>query len=140
MHTQMNMPTTMHTPLHDRSTWKTMSVAAVVLLLAACTSPQERARFQQVGIETYPVRIVAVDGAAVADISTPMAPGPRKVTVQMPAAAGFKTGEVRTLDLDVKPCTQYWLVATRDARSASDYELKVDYEKRDQRCVRAAGG
>ncbi len=69
-----------------------------------------------------------------------MAPGQRKVTVQMPAAAGFKAGETRTIDLEVKACTQYWLVATRDTRaSAAGYDIKVDYEKRDHRCARTPG-
>ncbi len=119
-----------------------MAVLAVMVsaVLAGCApTALERARFQQgTVIETYPVTIVSVDGAAVSSASTVMAPGPRKVTVQMPSAAGFKAGDVRTIDLEVKSCTRYWLVATRDSRAATDYEVKVDYEKRDHNCARTA--
>ena len=118
------------------------AIAVALLLAAGCTtSSLDKARFQQgAAIETHPVRIVAVDGATVNEASTAMAPGLRKVTVQMPTAAGFKPGDTKTIELDVKACTQYWLVATRDARSAAtDYDVKVDQEKRDYRCARAPG-
>jgi predicted component of type VI protein secretion system len=119
-----------------------VATATAMLVLAGCTtSPLDKARFQQgPTIETHPVRIVAVDGAAVNETSSAMAPGLRKVTVLMPTAAGFKPGETKTIDLDVKACTQYWLVATRDTRTAAtDYDVKVDQEKRDYRCARAPG-
>ena len=122
--------------------WTRVAPAAAAWILAGCAgSAVEQARFQTgVGIETHPVTIVAVDGSAVAAASaTAMQPGLRKVTVQMPAAAGFKPGDTKTIDLEVKACTQYWLVATRDARAATDYEVKVDFEKRDHRCARAPG-
>jgi hypothetical protein len=131
----------MHGP-HRAAT--SSAVAALALLLAACAaSPVEQARFHsRAGIETHPVTIVAVDGAAVqaaSATSASMAPGLRKVTVQMPAAAGFKPGETRTIDLDVKACTQYWLVAARDKRTGGEYDVKVDHEKRDHRCARVPG-
>jgi hypothetical protein len=119
-----------------------IATATAMLVMAGCAaSSLDKARFQQgASIETHPVRIVAVDGATVNETSTAMAAGLRKVTVQMPTAAGFKPGDTKTIDLDVKACTQYWLVATRDTRaSASEYDVKVDQEKRDYRCARAPG-
>ncbi len=118
-------------------------VVSAALLAACASSAVEEARFQsRVGIETHPVTIVAVDGAAVQAAlanSATMAPGLRKVTVQMPASAGFKAGDTKTIDLEVKACTQYWLVATRDKRAGSEYDVKVDHERRDHRCARTPG-
>jgi HAMP domain-containing protein len=122
-----------------RPTMNALVAAAAVVLAGCAASPLERARFDSNKgglIETYPVQIVSVDGLSVTAPSAILAPGLRKVTVQMPAAAGFKAGEVRTIDLEVKACTRYWLVATRDARVGGDYDVKVDHEKRDHGCAR----
>ena len=34
---------------------------------------------------------------------------------------------VRRFRLDVQPCTRYYLVAVKDTRLSSDYEVRVDY-------------
>ncbi len=117
--------------------FKTTAAIVVALQVVGCgSSPRDVARFQGTGVEAFAVSIVAVDGAptTAAGAST-MEPGMRKVTVAMPAAAGFKAGEQRTIDLDVKACTKYWLVATRDARVSQQYEIKVDHEQRVYTCT-----
>jgi hypothetical protein len=52
----------------------------------------------------------------------------------MPRAAGFAENDRRTIDLEVKACTNYWLVASRDVRVSAEYEIKVDHERRVYNC------
>jgi hypothetical protein len=56
-------------------------------------------------------------------------PGVQKVVVQGPAAAGFQYGEQRTLTLDIKPCTRYWLEAKKQNVLSQDFEPRVNYEE-----------
>jgi hypothetical protein len=110
-------------------------------VLGACALGPEAARFEnKPRVETFAVAIVAVDGAPVAstDPSAVLEPGPRRVTVQMPRAAGFKDGEQRTIDLDVKACTRYWLVASRVVGSAAT-DVVVDHAQTVYSCAARAG-
>jgi hypothetical protein len=115
-------------------------VAVSAAMLVGCAdSARDTARFQRATpVTAYPVTIVAVDGVPMA--GTAMAPGLRKITVLMPRAAGFKDGEQRTIDLDVKACTKYWLVALRDSHGADTYDVKVDHEQRVYSCTPPTAG
>ncbi len=120
---------------------KTCLAFVTALSLVGCAiSAKDTARFQRPTIDAFPVAIVAIDGAAVAGAAFAMQPGLRKVTVQMPAEAGFKTGEQRTIDLMVKACTKYWLVAMRDSRVGDQFEVKVDHEQRVYPCEAPRAG
>ena len=117
-----------------------LTTSMTVLALAGCGSTaRDVARFQGTAVEAFAVQIVAVDGTPVAGNGAPMEPGLRKVTVQMPAAAGFKVGDQRTIDLDVKACTKYWLVAQRDNRVGPQFDVRVDHEQRVHSCARRVG-
>ncbi len=110
-------------------------VAGLVGALAGCAGTADAPRFARaMATESFPVTIVAVDGLPTAAGAATMEPGLRKLTVQMPHVAGFREGEVRTFELDVKACTKYWLVAQRDARSTASYDVKVDHEQRIYNC------
>jgi hypothetical protein len=111
-------------------------VASVLLALAACgTTTADAPRFARaVASEAFPVTIVAVDGLPTASGAATMEPGLRKLTVQMPQVAGFREGDLRTIELDVKACTKYWLVAQRDAGGAATYDVKVEHEQRVYNC------
>jgi len=54
-------------------------------------------------------------------------PGPRTIVVQGPPVTGFSRGEQRTLKLDVKPCTRYWLEAKKSSALAQDFEPRVNH-------------
>lgn len=54
-------------------------------------------------------------------------PGSHKIVVQGPPTAGFRYGEQRTLALDVKPCTRYWLEAKKQNALSQDFEPRVNY-------------
>ncbi len=121
--------------------FKTTATVLAALVVAGCaSSARDVARFQGTGVEAFAVSIVAVDGAPMAAGASTLEPGMRKVTVAMPTAAGFKPGEQRTIDLDVKACTKYWLVAKRDARVSPQFEIKVDHEQRVYTCANRSAG
>jgi hypothetical protein len=129
----MNVLNPLQATRHVRAS--TAWLALLVAMMAGCAdSARDAARFQRAtAVTAFPVTIVAVDGVPMA--GTAMAPGLRKITVLMPRAAGFKDGEQRTIDLDVKACTKYWLVAMRDSRSADTFDVKVDHEQRVYTCT-----
>jgi len=56
-------------------------------------------------------------------------PGVQEVVVQGPVVAGFHYGEQRTLTLDIKPCTRYWLEAKKQNALSQDFEPRVNYEE-----------
>jgi hypothetical protein len=53
----------------------------------------------------------------------------RKVTVQGPPTATSRLGEERTIELNVAPCTRYYLVAVKENRLLNDFTVKVDYQE-----------
>jgi hypothetical protein len=67
-------------------------------------------------------------------------PGVQKVVVQGPAVAGFQYGEQRTLTLDIKPCTRYWLEAKKQNPLSQDFEPRVNYEEPIAGCGMKSGG
>ena len=56
-------------------------------------------------------------------------PGLRHVTVQGPSDVVRRFGEQRSIDLNVAPCTRYYLVAVKPNRLLPDFSVKVDYEE-----------
>ena len=87
-------------------------------------------RWSKADINTYDVLIISVDGRhEIERGSAPVLvePGMRKIVVQGPPTAGFTYGEQRTLTLDVKPCTRYWLEAKKANSLSQDFEPRVNY-------------
>ncbi|MFN9806113.1 MAG: hypothetical protein ACK56N_06735, partial [Betaproteobacteria bacterium] len=81
-------------------------------------------------INTYDVLIISVDGRhEIERGASPVLvePGLRKIVVQGPPTAGFTYGQQRTLSLDVKPCTRYWLEAKKANALSQDFEPRVNY-------------
>lgn len=112
---------------------KTLLCLAATALLAACATPYQYAqldgrRYYVTPIDTYPVLILDVDGRSVVNNPVQVDPGRRVVRVQAPTGgAGLR--ETRTVALDVRACTRYYLVAVKDNRLASDFEVKVEHEE-----------
>jgi hypothetical protein len=104
-------------------------------LLAGCASggyhysQLDGHRYYRSSIDTHPVLIVRVDGSDTALSPAPVEPGVRKVTVQGPPTATSRYGEQRTIELNVAPCTRYYLVAVKDNRLSNDFTVKVDYQE-----------
>jgi hypothetical protein len=115
---------------------KTVGAAAALLAIAGCASTGyhysklDGRRYHRAPIDTYPLLVTKVDGKSTSP-STPVLvdPGARVVAVQTFPDATHPLGEERTINLDVKPCTHYYLVAVKPTRIASDYTVKIDYEE-----------
>lgn len=86
-------------------------------------------RYFKAPIDTYAVLISRVDDHDTLDNPAFVDPGPRRITVQGPPDGVSRIGQLRTIDLDVAPCTRYYLVAVKPNRLSSDFTVKVDYEE-----------
>jgi hypothetical protein len=61
-----------------------------------------------------PVIVNRVDDENAMHNRAVVAPGPHKVTVDLPPRKGFKTATQVTFDLTTKPCTRYYVAAKLD--------------------------
>ena len=86
-------------------------------------------RYFKVPIDTHAVQIVRVDGQDTVFSPVQVEPGLRQVTVQGPPTNTSRYGEQRTIDLNVAPCTRYYLVAVKDNRLSNNFTVKVDYQE-----------
>ena len=101
-------------------------------------------RYYRVPIDTYPVSIIRVDGQdvlagplrRVPDHMDPyqrpvslIEPGLRQVTVQGPPGGTGGIGELRTVPLEIAPCTRYYLVAVKSTPLANDFTVRVDHQE-----------
>jgi hypothetical protein len=114
--------------------WFGLAIAGASLLaLAGCAGPAYSelygTRYFRTPIETYPVQVVRVDGKDYLSQPVRIDPGHHVVSVQGPPAGAQRWGDTRSIELDVKACTRYWLVAVKDNKLARDFAVKVDYEE-----------
>jgi hypothetical protein len=80
-------------------------------------------------IDTYSISILRVDGRSTILHPTPVDPGRRMILVQGPPDGVSLEGRQREIAIDVKPCTRYYLVAVKNTRLSSDFDVRVDYEE-----------
>jgi hypothetical protein len=105
--------------------------------LLACASVDDNYHFSQISgeryfrtpIDTYRVSIVKVDGKSNTFKPALVDPGLRQITVQGPPGGALGNGLERTLALEVAPCTRYYLVAVKENRLQSDFDIRVDYQE-----------
>jgi hypothetical protein len=112
----------------------TLSTLLAAALLAGCASPPyarlEGERYYQTRLDTYPVIVSAVDGSSTsAHIPVLVEPGRHDVRVQALPNRVQRFGEIRTVSLDLAPCTRYWLVAVKTSPLATDFDVKVDHSE-----------
>ena len=113
--------------------------ASVSLLIAAALSacaglPQpfsqlDGHRYHRTPIDTHAVQIVRVDQRDTLDSPVFVEPGIRQVTVQGPPGGAHRVGDQRTTELNVAPCTRYYLVAVKPNRLLSDFSVKIDHQE-----------
>ncbi len=104
-------------------------------LLAGCASGEpfsyiQGQRWSTVQMNTFDVIVIRVDDKDVVQHGHEpirIDPGEHQIVVQGPRTAGFPYGEQRTLALDVKPCTRYWLEAKKDNALSQDFVPRVNY-------------
>ncbi len=117
------------------------------LLLAGCsTLPDGQSqllgeRFHRASINTYPLSVVKVDGESTS-LYQPIVrvePGQRRLTVESRAAGGLGPALQRDLQLQVAPCTRYYLVAERAAPFLDRFTPRVDHQEPVPGCRTPAG-
>jgi hypothetical protein len=118
-------------------------LAAIALAGCATSQPFSQLdgyRWHKVTLNTFDVTIISVDGEhhiqRERDVPIMITPGQHKIVVQGPPTAGFRYGSQRTLDLNVEPCTRYWLEARKTNALLQDFEPAVNYSERIAGCSR----
>jgi hypothetical protein len=112
-----------------------LAAAGLAVVLSGCASTDYHysqlfgERYHRTPIDTYPVTVVRVDGRDTTRRPALVEPGRRDVSVQGPPGGSGGIGEVRTISMDVAPCTRYYLVAVKSQTLASDFSVKVDHQE-----------
>lgn len=117
-----------------------------MILLGACAAlpqpepkPAELTGTVAVG-DTTPARsatmVIEVDGKPNQDKVAKVLSGQRSVRIQALPITGHRGGEVRSMNLNVKPCTRYHLNVQRKNQEAMDWEPVIAREEPIQGCVK----
>ena len=98
-------------------------LAMILTSTAALAGPYDQA-YSLITVDTsrsadpnvIPVIVNRVDGETVMSRNEAVvAPGLRKVTIDLPARRGFTQATQHTFDLEAKPCTRYYVAAKLDS-------------------------
>jgi hypothetical protein len=120
-----------------------MLAATAALAAAGCAtnfSYIDGNRFFKSELNTHSVIVLDVDGRSQIRNPVMVEPGVRVVRVQGPAAPGFRFGQDRTLTIDVKPCTRYYLKAVTPNAISQEFTPMVDFEEPISGCKATGGG
>ena len=107
------------------------ALSLAVAGLAGCSTPYSQItgeRYHRSTIDTYPLKVVAIDGAYPSVEPALVEPGLRQVTVRALPTPVQAIGPSKTVPLEVKPCTLYYLVAVKETELAPDFTVRVDHE------------
>lgn len=113
-----------------------MKILLLPLLLAAsgCASLtvshtsllDGRRDFGRAELNTYPVRVLAIDGVYTVDADpVRIEPGQRVLRVSAPPAGVFTEPVVMDVPFTVEACKRYYLVAKRDQPLRQAFQLRV---------------
>ncbi len=83
-----------------------------------------------------PVIVNRVDGENTLDNRAVVAPGKRKVTLDLPARKGFSLATQAELEIDAKPCTRYFVAARLRTTTTQDWDPVVRHEEPIGECRR----
>ena len=94
-------------------------LATLLLSTSALAGPYDQAysvittdKSRAADPDVIPVIVNRVDGETIMSrTEAVVAPGMRKVTIDVPPRKGFKQATQATFDLDAKPCTRYYVAA-----------------------------
>lgn len=120
-----------------------LTAATVALAATGCAtnfSYIDGNRFFRSELNTHSVIVLDVDGRSQVRNPVMVEPGVRVVRVQGPAAPGFRFGQDRTLTIDVKPCTRYYLKAVTPNAISQEFTPMVDFEEPIAGCRVTSGG
>jgi len=109
-----------------------LTVAAVALAAAGCAtnfSYIDGRRYFKTDFNAHSVIVLDVDGKSEIQNPVMVDPGVRVIRVQGPAAPGFRFGQERTITIDVKPCTHYYLKAVTPNSISAEFTPMIDFEE-----------
>ena len=111
----------------------TVAIVAIAAAVTGCATPTfsyiDSNRWYKAELNSYSVVLLDVDGVNYTRNPAMIDPGVHVIRVQGPPAPGFSYGEARSLKLDVKPCTRYYLKAVKQNSVQQDFTPMVDYEE-----------
>lgn len=109
------------------------AAAVVLTVLAGCAaapvSEVTGARYHRVEMNRSEAIIIAVDGSSSLQKVIKVDPGLRQIELQALPVGGFRQGEKRTMKLDVKPCTRYYINVQRPTALSQDWEPAIDFQE-----------
>jgi len=120
-----------------------LTVVAVALAAAGCAtnfSYIDGNRYFRTDFNAHSVIVLDIDGKSEIRNPVMVEPGVRVVRVQGPAAPGFRFGQDRTITIDVKPCTHYYLKAVTRNSISAEFTAMIDFEEPIAGCMAAGGG
>jgi hypothetical protein len=109
--------------------------ALLCALLGACATSEpyaylNGARFSRVDFHTSDTIISAIDGGSpVRNRDVMVSPGMHRIELEAAPAGGFNYHALRTLELDVVPCTRYWFDARKENRLLAEFTPEVNYSE-----------
>jgi hypothetical protein len=116
---------------------KPLICAFLPFLLASCASGPYSDPYSIVVTDTArqadphlrQVIVNRVDDRSITDNRAVVPPGHHRVVLDLPAHAGFHTATQRTLELDLAPCTRYYVMARLDTPISQDWTPVVKYSE-----------
>jgi hypothetical protein len=108
------------------------SLTATALLAGCVAAPISEvtgARYHRAEMNRSAAIILAVDGSSSTQRVIKVDPGLREIDLQAFPVGGFRQGEKRTMKLDVKPCTRYYVNVQRQTSLSQDWEPVVDFQE-----------
>jgi hypothetical protein len=107
------------------------ALSLAVAGLGGCSTPYSQItgeRYFRTPTDTYPLKVVAVDGVYPQVEPALVDPGLRQVSVRALPTSAQAIGLRKTVPLEVKPCTLYYIVAVKETELAPDFTVRVDHE------------
>jgi hypothetical protein len=87
----------------------------------------------------YPVRIDAIDGESTGGMGWQLVqPGLRTFRLIGPPPPGLNNGPMQEAQLEIKPCTRYWIVAYKPSEMGNAFHPVIDYQEPVAGCAPAA--
>ena len=120
------------------------TLATILLSTSALAGPYDQAysivttdRARSADPHLLPVIVNRVDGETVMTRNEAVvAPGLRKLTIDLPARRGFHQATQHTFDLEVKPCTRYFVAAKLDSPTTQTWTPVVRSNEPIGECAR----
>ena len=110
-----------------------LSLAAIAVAVTGCATPTfsyiDGNRYHRAELNTYSVIVLDIDGKSYLQRPVMVEPGVRVIRVQAPPGTRFGRGDDRTMTVDVKPCTRYFLKAVKQNSLDDDFVPMVDHEE-----------